>query len=411
MTVPQREAAAGPETGRRDEARSEAAARQRDLGWAPVVAFMLLHFVGTGAYTPYLQLYFQERGLSPLAIGTLTGVGPALAVIMPVFWGLIGDRSRRARGLLAATSLLAAASFMGLSIGRSFAALLALSALFSAFSLASGPLSTAIVLEEGERLGSGYGPLRMWGSVGFAVGILSAGRLVSELGTGAIFAAYGVPTVLSLVPLVWLREAGLRTGTLTLRAAWQVLSDRRLAALLLVALIWRITSAGYYTFYTIYITDMGAGASLVSIAWALGLVGEVTVLRLSGRLVGRMGISGLLALGLLGSALRWLAYAVAPGPGWTLPFQLLHGLTFGATTTAAVLAVDNLFPTELRSTGQGVLSMAMWGVGGLLGSLAVGALFQSVGPRWMYGASAVGAALTGAAVLVALRFAPSKSGR
>ena len=124
----------------------------RDLSWIPVVSFMLVHFFGTGAFTPYLQLYFQEKGLSPVAIGTLTGIGPALAVIMPVFWGVVGDRSRRVRLLLAFTSTMAAVSFMGLSLGNSLAVLAVLIALFNAFSLASGPLSTAIILEEADRL-------------------------------------------------------------------------------------------------------------------------------------------------------------------------------------------------------------------------------------------------------------------
>ena len=102
-------------------------------------------------------------------------------------------------------------------------------------------------------------------------------------------------------------------------------SNRALLVLLLVTFAWRVTSAGYYTFYTIYITDMGASASLVSIAWALGLVGEVTVLRLSNRIAGRVGIIGLLAMGLLGSALRWLAYALAPGALWPFPSSCCTG--------------------------------------------------------------------------------------
>jgi len=226
---------------------------------------------------------------------------------------------------------------------------------------------------------------------------------VARYGTEAIFIAYAVPTLLSLVPLLWLREGAVKTGGFSTGDILKVLSNRTLLILLAIAFAWRVTSAGYYTFFTIYITDMGASPTMVSVAWALGLVGEVTVLRLSNRIAGRVGISGLLAMGLLGSALRWFAYSLAPGPEWTLPFQVLHGLTFGATTTAAVLAVDRIFPTELRSTGQGVLNMVMWGLGGLLGSLAVGVLFQDIGPRWMFGLSAIGAGATGLALLIALR--------
>lgn len=366
------------------------------------MTFMFLSFMGGGAYTPYLQLYFKQHGLSAVEIGVLTGVGPALAVVMPLFWGLVGDRSHQVRRLLAVTSALAAASFMALPLVTAFPALIAFSALFSAFSMAGGPLGTALILAEAERLGTDYGRLRMWGSVGFALGILGAGRLVSSLGTGAIFAAYSVPVLFSLLPLAWLREAEMSSKSLHLRLVWQTLANRNLQILLVASLLWRIAASGYYTFFTIFLNSMGAKPVLISAAWAMGLVGEVTVLGFSGRIAKRIGVRGLLAAGLLGSALRWAIYAVVPGPMWTLPVQLLHGLTFGATTTAAVLAVDRMFPLELRSTGQGVLSIVMWGVGGLLGSVLAGLLYQAVGVRWLFALSAATAAATGLLAYAAL---------
>lgn len=373
------------------------------MAWAPILAFMFLSFLGSGAYSPYLQLYFRERHLSDVQIGVLTGVGPALAIFVPLLWGLAGDRSRRVRLLLALTSALAAASFMGLSLGTAFAALVLFSALFNAFALAGGPLGTALVLAEAQRLGTDYGSLRMWGSVGFGIGILGAGRLVSQFGTGAIFAAYSIPVMLGLVPLLFLRDAEMSSKPLHLSRVWQVLANRKLQALLLATLLWRVTASAYYTFFTIYITDLGATATLVSVAWAIGLAGEVTVLRFSGALSRRIGVRGLMLAGLLGSAVRWAVYAVIPGPEWALPFQVLHGLTFGATTTAAVLAVDRLFPQELRSTGQGVLGIVMWGIGGLIGSVLAGVAAEALGVRPLFALSAVGAAATGLLIYRTLR--------
>jgi len=268
--------------------------------------------------------------------------------------------------------------------------------------MAGGPLGTALILSEAERLGTDYGRLRMWGSVGFAVGILGAGKLVGSLGTGAIFAAYSVPVLLSLLPLAWLSEAQMSSKSLHLRLVWQTLANRNLQILLIASLLWRVAASGYYTFYTIFLSGMGAKPALISAAWAVGLAGEVTVLGFSGHIAKRIGIRGLLVAGLLGSAVRWAVYAVVPGPGWTLPFQLLHGLTFGATTTAAVLAVDRVFPPELRSTGQGVLGIVMWGVGGLLGSVLAGFAFEAMGVRWLFALSALAAAATGLLAYAAL---------
>jgi PPP family 3-phenylpropionic acid transporter len=360
----------------------------RDLSAAisslPVVAFMALYFMGNGAQAPYLQLYFQERGISAVRIGVLTGVGPALAVVMPLVWGVLGDRSRRARSLLAWTTLLSAVAFACIPLFHEFSGLLLLSAIYAALSWAGSPLSTALVLGEANRLRMDYGSLRLWGSVGYAIGILGAGVLVRQWGTVAIFAGYAIPTALCLLPLFGVHETGAGSRLLRAEQVTKVLREPRLLILLVVTLLWRITAAPYYAFFTIYLHDLGATPLLISIAWGVALVGEITVLRLSGDWARRFGVDGLLLMGLLESGVRWLAFGLVPGPAWAVPFQLLQGSTFGALGTAAVLAVDRIFPPELRATGQGVLSVVMWGIGGLIGSVLAGVIYQDLGGRTLF---------------------------
>jgi MFS transporter, PPP family, 3-phenylpropionic acid transporter len=364
---------------------------------------MMLGYAGSGAFTPYLQLNFQQRGLGSGAIGMLTGIGPALGIFVPLVWGFAGDRWGQVRRLLAITSVGAALAFMLMSLPLQFTALMAASALFNAFSLGGGPLGNSLILAESERVKTDYGSLRMWASVGYAAGILLAGRLVAGWGTGSIFAIYSVLVMLSLIPLVWVREAAFRSRSLDGAKMRTALANRGLQGILAVSFLWRVTAAAYYTFFTIYITGMGASPTLVSIAWATALVGEVTVLRLSGRIARRIGVRGLLVLGIGGSAVRWAIYAMVPSAQWAIPFQLLHGLTFAATTTATILAVDGIFPPELRSTGQGLLSIVMWGLGGVVGSLGVGALAGPLGYRGLFAVSAVGSAATLGLMMLVMR--------
>jgi len=403
-------------TARTSSAREEAPTPKRCLArggryktWlsvVPVLLFVFFSFMGSGSYTPYLQLYYERRGLSGLQIGALTGIGPALAVAAPPLWGLLVDRIRRVRMVIAASVSVAAATFLCFTWAEEFTVLFALVVVFALFSTASGPLSTALILSEAERLESEYGKLRLWGSVGFAAGILGAGAFVGHWGVQAIFALYPAAVLVSLLPLYWTGDTTIGQEPTCLTQVWRSLRSKGVFAVLLLAFLWRVSSAAYYTFYTIFLDGMGAAPTLISIAWAIGLVGEVTVLRLSGRIVKSRGIRFLLMAGLLGSAFRWIAYALAPTPEWTLPFQLLHGLTFGACTTAAVLMVDNVFPPGLRATGQGILNTVMWGVGGLVGSLAAGALFQSVGVRSLFALSGLGAAM---AAVLAWRLPPRPS--
>ena len=361
----------------------------------PIASFLMLLFAGRGTFRPFLELYLRRRGLSGSEIGLVVGLGWALSVVSPLVWGVAADRSRRTRAMLAATCACATAVVVGLAIAPQLALLVGLAVAFKFLWAAGEPLIAALTLSEAERLGSDYGRLRLWASAGAGVAMLGAGLLVRHLGLTVVFYAYAGMSLLSLVPMRWIAEVGVSRPSLRLTQAWPLLRARSTQAVLLIAFLWSVSSPAYYSFYSIFLDDLGAGPVLISVAWAVSLVGDVAVLSRTGTIIRRYGVRALLVAGLLGSAIRWMAFALVPHPAWTLPFQLLHGLTFGATTTAAVVAIDRGCPADLRASGQGVLALVMNGLGGLVGSVLAGAAYQTIGARWLFGVSAVGAGATG----------------
>ena len=48
-------------------------------------------------------------------------------------------------------------------------------------------------------------------------------------------------------------------------------------------------------------------------------------------------------------------------PAWTLPAELLHGLTFALGWAAATQYVATLLPPELSASAQGLLGALHWG--------------------------------------------------
>ena len=118
----------------------------------------------------------------------------------------------------------------------------------------------------------------------------------------------------------------------------------------------------------------------------------------SGRLMKRIGVRGLFALGLAGCAVRLLGFSMVTNIWQVLPLQLLHALTFGAFFTASVTYVSRLVPAEMKSSAQTTFSALGMGLGSLVGGIVGGLVVRHYGYSWLYGSFA-GVAVLGLGVL------------
>jgi PPP family 3-phenylpropionic acid transporter len=92
--------------------------------------------------------------------------------------------------------------------------------------------------------------------------------------------------------------------------------------------------------------------------------------------------------------------------------QLLHGATFGAHHAASVAVTGRWFAGAHQARGQAAYLSVSFGAGGMVGGLASGFLWDTVGPAWTFCFAAL-AALAGLLVLVrrpAARGAPQADG-
>ncbi|HSS37148.1 MAG TPA: MFS transporter [Polyangia bacterium] len=82
--------------------------------------------------------------------------------------------------------------------------------------------------------------------------------------------------------------------------------------------------------------------------------------------------------------------------------QLFHGMTFGIFWSAAIELIAATVPPSLRATGNALLVMAI-NLGGAVGNLGTGALYDAAGPRVLFMMAAAGQMLPLAVVLRARR--------
>jgi PPP family 3-phenylpropionic acid transporter len=143
----------------------------------------------------------------------------------------------------------------------------------------------------------------------------------------------------------------------------------------------------YYSFSTIDWQAAGFDGRAIGVLWALGVLAEIVLFAMSGRLPPALTPSVLLLVGAAGALIRWTAMVFGP-PDALLPFlQCLHALSFGATHLGTLAFIARAAPVGLAATAQGAISVVM----GLVMAAATGAaglLYAQLGSR-AYGAMAV----------------------
>jgi PPP family 3-phenylpropionic acid transporter len=142
---------------------------------------------------------------------------------------------------------------------------------------------------------------------------------------------------------------------------------------------------------------------MIGALWALGVVAEIGLFALSGRVVGALGPIRMIMLGGLGGAIRWTAMAFDP-PTAALPLlQCLHGLSFAATHLGSMHFMAQAAPAGRGATAQGDF-VAVQGVV-FAGAMSLAGTLVSAYGSLAYAAMAAGAAA--GTLLVALAFRSS----
>jgi PPP family 3-phenylpropionic acid transporter len=377
------------------------------FAWRLAVFYAAL-FTALGVQLPFLPVWLAARGLDAGEIGLALALPMIVRVIAIPLATAIADRRDVVRGTLAVAATAAVAGYAAAGLVTGVAAILATLTLAACFYTPLMPLADAYALRGVAERGVSYGPVRLWGSAAFIGGSFGAGLLLEWIAPGNLIwllVAAMLPAAFAACALRPL-STGARAWPKRAASAWPLL---RSPAFLLVALAASLIQASHAVYYGFSALDWqadGLDSTAVGALWALGVVAEIVLFAVSGRL--RLGPIALLVLGGAGGFVRWGAMAFDPAPLWLPLLQCLHALSFGATHLGAMAFMLRAAPAEIGATAQGYLAVGQ----GLVMAVAMGLaglLYARYG-NLAYAAMALMAAAGAASALTALRLAKRASG-
>jgi PPP family 3-phenylpropionic acid transporter len=347
--------------------------------------YYFLSYLALSVFMPYTSLYFSERGFSNTAVGMILSLWALVSVIAQPVMGMINDRLSNPRKILMISAGAAPVIGLGFYYVDHFAAIIALSVVFSWFQSSAAPLSDSITVEAANREGFSFGSIRLWGALSYSLGTFSTGFLYERYGYGDIFFYYLAVSLLVFALLFGFPKTRSTHHKATVfEKAKEVLDNKPFLLFLGISLLMVMSSASSFTFLPIYFKEMGFDKGLLGSAFAVGAIIEVPMFWVATKLSRRVGRFNLLCIAAAIYSIKCLVLFLWHHVYLTLGVQLLDGISFAFAAGTFVEVVESFASAKTKATFQTIFAAVTWGLGGIIGNAAGGVIVDHRGTPFLY---------------------------
>ena len=346
-----------------------------------VLPYFICYYMCSATYSTYYANYLVERGIDKGEIGSIMALSPIIALLVQPVWGMAGDRVKWKNTLLAVltggTSLVLFAGGFVNSTLYAYAVVCS----YAFFSTSITPLMETITLEALQKGRYAYGPVRLIGSVAYAVtapviGLVMADHYAMAPFFAAMFMGLGLMAVL-FMPKV----AGHGHGKKNRANVLQLFKHKQLMLLMGFTIVLMLSMSYYNTYFSLYFQEMGASSTVLGIAFFVQAMGEVPFLLVGDKVLRKIGAGRVLLLCAAAITVRMLCIGVSTNIPFVLVTQLLHGLSIVTMNFTMAKFVNVIVPEELKSSGQMLVSVVGFGIARAVGAWISGMMVNAVGMR------------------------------
>jgi len=363
-------------------------------------AYYCAFFAYIGVLAPFFSLWLAGRGYDAREIALVLAMPQIARVFAPAAWGWIADHTGWQRGIVIFSAFTVLVGFASLYAVRGAIEMAAIMLALGILTSGAMPLVESAALSATRAKPGSYGPVRLWGSIGF---------ILAVLGAGAWLDSHDVSTVLdilvTLAAVVCAVAFGIpprtpHAGPAVHTRIGPVMARADVLAFFGACMCNAVAHAALYAFLSIHLDAAGYSKAAIGALWTLGVAAEIGVFVFLPQLMRRFTLRTLLIASFVCIAVRFVLIGWAVDVLALLLFAiLLHAATFGVFHAASLAAVHRIFSGRLEARGQALYSSLTYGVGGAVGTLIAGWTWDALGPGLTFTVSALAGVL--GAVLVA----------
>jgi len=361
-------------------------------------AMMFLQFFIWGAWFVTLGTYLVQGPLQASASQVATAflsqsIG---AIAAPFLVGLIADRYFAAQRILAVLHLAGAVLMWVAATATDFNTFVACIMGYMLLFMPTLALANSIAMRHMQAPEKQFPPVRVTGTIGWIIAGLLIGWLGWEQGL-RLELTFKMAAAASLLLGVYAftlphtppvgRQANAGIGQVLGLDALKLLKSRAYLVFFLASIAICVPLSFYYNFTNPFLNDLGvSGAAGLQ---SLGQVSEVLLMLAMPFLFVRLGVKAMLGIGMAAWVLRYGMFAYGDaGSGFSLLVIgiVLHGICYDFFFVTGQIYTNAHAGPQYRSSAQGFITLATYGVGMLIGTFLSGAVVEhyttAAGPNW-----------------------------
>ncbi len=343
---------------------------------------------GYGVIFTVLDDYRDLYGIGETALGGIVGIGFFSAFVAQILIGPLADRGFARRLMLIGVAL----NVLGL-VAMAFGTTL-LTLLIGRFVMGLG-IGTAlpairriVILGDPENVGLSLGRLLSADVAGFATGPAISAFLVPAFGLASPFLVVAGLTLAwtAFIGKVDVEESQDATTQATL--ALDLLRNPAFAGAVMLGTALFVMIGAFDALWAVVLSDLNTRDWIANVGITFFAMPLIFLGPTGGRLAERIGPFKVAVVGLLLGAAFMASYGLVPGSAAMLAVAVIHALSDGLTVASSGVAVAMTTPEDRQAGGQGVLGGAQTLAAGVTAVL-VGAIYETSGRAWAYGAAAI----------------------
>ena len=335
----------------------------------------------------YLGKALQASG-TQISLAYLTqSIG---AIIAPFIIGLIADRFFPAQKILAVLHIAGAIILWNASRVGDFGSFFPTILIYMIVYMPTLALVNSISFRQMQTPSKDFPLIRVLGTIGwivagFTISFFGWDEQGKEILLGNTFKMVAVASLLlgifSLtLPNTPAAKKGQKTSVAEVLGldALRLLKKRSYLFFFIESIAICIPLAFYYNFTNLFLNEKGMQKT--ASVQSLGQVSEIVFMVLMPFLFIRFGVKKMLAIGMFAWALRYVlfAYGNIDASYWMLITGIvLHGICYDFFFVTGQIYTDNLAGERFKSAAQGLITLATYGVGMLIGSLVSGPIVDA----------------------------------
>ena len=347
-------------------------------------SFYFFYFATLGAFLPFWPLYLNYKNFTPYEIGIITGAMIGTKIIAPNLWGWVADKTGLRHRVIQFGAFSCFVIFTFTSSIESFSSMLTLIFFFSFFWNASLPQFEVVTMN---TLGSSYNKysqIRLWGSFGFILSVLSLSFLTNKYGIHIVPTCILAFLFFTFVTTVFINNSSTNPETHN-NSLMSIVFKPAVIGILVSCFLMQLSHGPFYAFFAIYLSENNYNINLIGFIWSLGVIAEILIFMKISSWIPKYGLQNLFVISFLFASSRWLLISFFPENIIVVVIAtLFHAVTYGMYHAVSISLIHEYFTGELQGRGQALYSSVSFGLGGSIGSFYSGYFWESSGGSTVY---------------------------